>query len=199
MKKTILALSLISLAACQNQKKDEASTTVVKQAVAKNATANPDETVKSFLSWYQKNSKSLNKFVTVGGGGLSPNNDPVNYYVNMPQVDEEISFLKNSQLFSDQYLSDFKKKYELGQDYFRKNPQNDGPPYGFDYDQFFLTQDDFSSDLDNLKQIEFKTVSADAKTAEVDFGLPSCGMNYKYLLTKNGDKWQIDKIESVTQ
>ncbi|AQY20976.1 hypothetical protein [Riemerella anatipestifer] len=154
------------------------------------------ETIKSFLYWYKKNQEKLYQFNTIKGGAFSQNNEQIGYYVDFDEVKKEINFLKESDLFSQNFLKEYEMTYNEGSQNFKKNPQNDGPPFGFDYDYFFLTQDDYEADLKQIEKINFKLNEVNEKLSFVSFNLKNCGMTYKYTLIKS-NKWQIDKIENV--
>ncbi|AZA83431.1 hypothetical protein C1637_21100 [Chryseobacterium lactis] len=156
------------------------------------------ETVKKFLSWYRDNENHIYSFNTVKGGSQGENEVPANYYIDFNQVEKELEFLKNSGFFSEKFLADYKNRYTEGNEYFRQNPANDGPPVNFDYNYFFLTQEDYESDLKNIDGIKFDVKSVTAKLCYVEFYLKNCGMTLRYTLTKR-EQWQIDSIENISK
>ncbi|MCS4302813.1 hypothetical protein [Chryseobacterium sp. BIGb0232] len=157
------------------------------------------EKVKSFLKWYRDNEDNLYSFNTIKGGPQGENETQVNYYVDFNQAEKELTFLKSSGLFSQKFLSVYKQNYVQGEEYFKKNPTDDGPPHGFDYDYFFRTQDDYQSDLQNIEAIQFTVQQISPEQYVVKFHLKNCGMTFQYTLTKgNGDQWLIDSIENIS-
>ncbi|AZA76365.1 hypothetical protein EG347_01895 [Chryseobacterium sp. G0186] len=155
------------------------------------------ETVKTFLKWYKENEDKIYSFNGIQGGALKETDPVINYYVDFDEVKKEMKFLESSALFSQEFLSDYQKRYVEGNEYFKKNPANDGPPFGFDYDYFFMTQDDYQSDLKNIDAIEFTVKPINEQSCYVEFHLKNCGMTYRYTLTKNG-KWKIDSIKNIS-
>lgn len=155
------------------------------------------ETVKSFLKWYRDNEEKLYNFNTIKGGILEQNETPANYYVDFDAVEKEIRFMESSNLFSQKFLSDYKQNYVKGDEHFKKDPANDGPPFGFDYDYFFKTQEDYQSDLKNIENITFTVKKINDQQYFVEFHLKNCGMTYQYTLSKK-DQWQIDSIENIS-
>lgn len=155
------------------------------------------ETVKSFLKWYRDNEEKLYSFNTIKGGISEQNENPANYYVDFDAVEQEIQLIKSSNLFSQKFLSEYKQNYVQGDEHFKKDPVNDGPPFGFDYDYFFKTQEDYQSDLKNIDSIKFTVKSISDQECTVEFHLKNCGMTYKYTLSKK-DHWQIDSIKNIS-
>ncbi len=154
------------------------------------------KTVKNFLNWYKNNQDILYQFNTIKGGILSENEEAKNYYVDFIQVDKEVKFLSDSKLFTQNFLNQYRQKYVEGDEHFKQNPENDGPPFGFDYDYFFMTQDDHESDLKNIDKVKFSSVSENDSIKLVKFHLENCGMTYQYTLKKENGHWKIDKIEN---
>lgn len=155
------------------------------------------ETIKSFLKWYRDNEEKLYNFNTIKGGILEENEAPENYYVDFDAVEKEIRFMEKSNLFSQKFLSDYKQNYVKGDEHFKKDPANDGAPFGFDYDYFFKTQEDYQSDLKNIESIKFTVKKINDQQCFVEFHLKNCGMTYRYTLSKK-NQWQIDSIENIS-
>lgn len=120
-----------------------------------------------------------------------------NYFVNFEEVEKYITELKKGGFLSDSFLQREKQTFIDGEKYFKQNPENDTPPFGFDYDHFFLTQEDFEEDLTNIDKVKYKIYQLDKFNSEVNFYLPNCGINYKYSLKMINSKWFIEKIESI--
>lgn len=154
------------------------------------------QTVKNFLNWYKTNQDKLYQFQSIKGGILSENEDAENYYVDFKQVDKEVKFLSNSKLFTQNFLNQYRQKYVESDEHFKQDPENDGPPFGFDYDYFFMTQDDYESDLNNIDKVEFSSISENDFSKYVKFHLENCGMTYRYTLKNKDGHWKIDKIEN---
>ena len=153
------------------------------------------DTVKSFLYWFKNNEKQLDQFTCINGGPFSTGTAKTSFYVDFNEVKKEVELLKSSNLFTEQFIQNYELRYKKGSEYFKKHPQFDGPPENFDYEYFFLTQDDYSPDLEAIEKIRFSTKIIDEHTVKVFFHLENCGMNLKHTLIKN-TQWQIDKIEN---
>ncbi|UHO40436.1 DUF3828 domain-containing protein [Chryseobacterium capnotolerans] len=157
------------------------------------------ETVKSFMIWYRDNEDNLSHFNTIKGGPQE-NDPPTDYSINFDQVDKEIAFMKSSHFLSEKFLAAYRQNYVEGDEYFKKNPANDGPPHGFDYDYFFKTQDDYQSDVRDIEAVKFTVKQISSQLSYVQFHLKNSGMTYQYILSKNKDhQWQIDSIENISK
>ncbi len=190
-----------------NCKKEDTSkslplSTSVKQDITespeqKKQDKSPIETVKKFLFWYEANEEKIDRFNTIKGGGMGKTEDTDNYYVDFDEVEKELKLLKETNLFSSKFLKVYKNRYADGNEYFKQNPANDGPPVNFDYNYFFLTQEDFQSDLKNIDHIKFTVKPLSDQLCYVEFHLERCGMMLRYVLTKK-DQWMIDSIENIS-
>ena len=195
----LLFSCLIFLSSYRNSSEKEIRKTIdVKQNLnflnSKNENTKENESIinsiKLFLNWYRINETQLYKFDCIKGG-----KPKMNYYVDFNEVKKELIFLKKSEIFSSVFIENYQKRYEIGNEYFKVHPQKDGPPHGFEYDYFFLTQEDFHDDLTQIDNIKFKVIKIINDKCQVTFNLENCGMKYKYSLTKS-KTWQIDKIEN---
>lgn len=186
----------------ENSTNQPTTQTIVKQQNTEPSIQKPQdhsqiETVKTFMKWYKKNEDKIYSFNCIKGGTFSETDPVTNYYVDFDEVEKEMKFLESSELFTQEFLSAYQKRYIEGNEYFKKNPANDGPPFGFDYDYFFMTQDDYQSDLKNIDSIEFTVKPINEQLCRVEFHLKNCGMTYSYTLTKS-DKWKIDSIKNIS-
>lgn len=203
MPRKILLLSAISLLSIHCKKEKASQHPMVRDSIQQPKTEvlnqkeddhSQIETVKTFLKWYRDNEEKIYGFNSIKGGSQAEDKSPVNYHVDFNEVEKEMKFLKDSGLFSQNFLSTYRQRYVEGDEYFKQNPENDGPPHNFDYDYFFRTQDDYQSDLKNIDDISFILKPINAQKCQVEFHLKNSGMTYKYTLTKT-DHWQIDVIE----
>lgn len=200
-----LLFSILFLQSCQNKENKplDNNSTIKVDSINKepknNAINNKEEVelVKNFMKWYIKNLDTLYKFNTIEGGMNGEENEKAeNYFVNFSEVEKYIAELKKSGFLTDDFLKNERQIFVEGDEYFKKNPENDGPPYGFDYDRFFYTQETFEEDLPNIDKTKYVVNQKDEFNSEVKFYLPICGINYKYSLKKINTKWFIEKIES---
>ncbi|WP_162926131.1 hypothetical protein [Chryseobacterium aurantiacum] len=205
LRKTLL-LSTVLMVFTHCKKEDAIKKSVVQDSIKPQNTAvsiqkvqdnSPAETVKTFLKWYKENENKIYSFNSIKGGPQNENDAPSNYSIDFDEVDKEIKFLESSDLFSQQFLSVYKKRYVDGNEYFKQNPANDGPPFGFDYDYFFMTQDDYQSDLENIDSIPFTVKPINEQSCNIEFHLKNCGMTYRYTLVKK-DKWKIESIKNIS-
>lgn len=205
LKKTLLlSATLTLLVSC---KKEEISQKPLSQdTIQQNNTKiqtpeiqekSPVETVKTFFQWYRDHEDQLDAFDTVKGGIVADTDDAANYFIDFKEVEKEIKFLSNTGFFSPGFISTYKKRYTDGDEYFRQNPANDGPPANFDYNYFFLTQEDYQSDLKNMDSIQFTVKPVNDQLCYVECYLKHCGMKLKYTLIKK-DQWMIDAIQNIS-
>lgn len=205
IKTSCLLFLILLLQSCHNKDKSQLdyNPVVKSEFVNKIAGTNPVDNkeqvalVKNFMKWYINNLDTLYKFNTIEGGMSGKENEEAeNYFVNFSEVEKYIAELKRSCFLTDNFLKNEKQTFVEGDQYFKKNQENDGPPHGFDYDRFFYTQETFEEDLPNIDKAKYDVTQKDELNSEVKFYLPICGINYKYSLKKINTKWFIDKIES---
>lgn len=170
----------------------------IPKSVDENQKQAPEKVVKDFLSWYVNNFEEVYHFDTIKGGSMDTSKTPSNYYVDFKVVDEYVNYLKKTGFFTDDFLNEYRNIFVEGDKRFKKDPQNDGPPDGFDFDYFMMTQEDFTQDLQNVNQLKFDSKKIDDQTSSVIFEFKNSGMKYKYKLKSIDGKWQIDKIENIS-
>ncbi|MFD1603326.1 hypothetical protein ACFSC2_11310, partial [Flavobacterium artemisiae] len=194
--------SILFLQSCQNKNQSKSSPVAKVDSGKKPEISNDSNEqitlVKDFMKWYIKNMDMLSKFDAIGGGpaDAKENEEAENYYVDFKEAEKYISELKKSGFLTDNLLKNEEKLFLEADQYYKENPENDGPPYGFDYDHFFLTQEAFEEDLLNIDKSKYVVNQKDEFNSEVKFVLPISG-GYKYSLKKIGSKWFIEKIESA--
>ncbi|KAF2336013.1 hypothetical protein [Flavobacterium ginsenosidimutans] len=206
MKRKVIYIlfSILFLQSCQNKEKSQQKSNSIdkvdsgKKTDLSNDSNEQIKLVKNFMKWYIKNMDMLGKFDVIGGGPMDvkENEEAENYYVDFKEAEKYISELKKSGFLTDNILKNEETSFLEADKYYKENPENDGPPYGFDYDHFFLTQEAFEEDLLNIDKIKYAINQKDDFNSEVTFVLPISG-KYKYSLKKINEKWFIDKIESV--
>lgn len=167
----------------------------------KSAPPNAENTVRNFIAWYNNNWKHLEEFET---GTLNfPSDSIINeedmppYSINFKGVDTYLDHLRKTGFFSEKYLTRLKADFKEAEKNFKKYPQTDGLPEGFQMDRFFLTQDDFLDDVKNPDAIQFTNEKSTKTSTTIKAFLPACQMTLYYTLSKKtGDRWQIDKINT---
>ncbi len=158
----------------------------------------PVAVTKSFLAWYRDHMTQLNQIETIRGG-IDPDGGPGegNYHVDFKAVDQYIQLLRNSGCLSERILQRERKTFEEGEKHFVAEPANDGPPYGFEYDHFFMTQEAFEDDLADVDTIDFTVRPMGEGNTHVTFYLPLTGIRYAYHLRRIDTVWLIDNITRV--
>jgi len=196
MKETILLISLTLLIACQSKSKSENAESKSKQATQKEnfETKESLQTVISFLKWYKANYKDVNRYELVNY--KESLHDSTKYYsVNFAETDKYLEKLKSSKLLSNEYLETWKSCFIKYEQNFQENPQNDGPPEGFDYDLVILTQEPEET-LSSIEKPIVINVTESSEKATVNLNIY---MKLSFKLSKIDGKWLIDKIEHYTE
>lgn len=143
--------------------------------------------IKGFFTWYKSNYSKANDYRLVG------TDDNGYYFVDKKVCEKYLRLLKSSKFLSDNYLSAWRKYFEERTQNFKNNPQNEGPPEGFDYDLVTSTQE---PDLvyDAVDRLNFKIVEiADKKAVVQMIG----EWTFSIKLSKVRGKWLIDEIEII--
>lgn len=144
----------------------------------------PLQTVKDFLQWYGTNYQEANSF------GLVNQGDSVFYSVNFEEAEKYLAYLKSSGFVSDEYLSVFRKKFAEAQINFEKEPVNEGPPLGFDYDIVLFTQEpELVIEKADNPVITFSSIRDNEATIGLDLE-----MKLEFELTLIDGVWKIDRI-----
>lgn len=144
----------------------------------------PLQTVKDFLRWYGTHYKEANSFNLVNQG------DSVFYAVNFGETEKYLGYLKSSGFVSDEYLNSFRKQFAESQLAFEKDPMNEGPPFGFDYDLVLWTQEpELVIEKGKNPAVIFSSVRDD----EASLGL-DVYMKLQFELSKENGVWKINRI-----
>lgn len=144
----------------------------------------PLQTVKDFLSWYGTNYREANSFELVNQG------DSVFYSVNFEETEKFLAYLKSSGFVSDAYLDVFRKKFAEAQINFDKDPINEGPPMGFDYDIVLWTQEpDLVIEKGKNPSVIFSSIRDGQASLALDVY-----MKLQFELSKKNGSWKIDRI-----
>ena len=152
----------------------------------------PAKTVVDFLDWYRHSAYyHSNAFVNNVGQEYS---DSAKFYsVNFTETEKYLDTLKATGWISEKYIAQWRQYFADCQKEFDKNPQNDGPAYGFDADLIMLSQE-YDEDLDHLEKCRVAglIVTGAKATVVIEF---YTGRRMKYLLSMNNGIWQIDDID----
>ncbi|HEU5292996.1 MAG TPA: hypothetical protein VFU05_20265 [Cyclobacteriaceae bacterium] len=145
----------------------------------------PLQTVKNFIIWYGTNYQEANSF------GLVNQGDSAFYSVNFEETEKYLAYLKSSGFVSDEFLSGFRKKFSEAQINFEKDPMNEGPPLGFDYDIVLHTQEpDLVIEKAKNPTIIFSSIRDNEATISLDVE-----MKLEFKLTLIDGNWKINRID----
>ncbi|MBB4807198.1 hypothetical protein HNP38_002502 [Chryseobacterium defluvii] len=171
------------------------------RAIAQNPEQRAIQTVRTFVKWYGTNWEKMEDFESKTINADRPfelkegeENPP--YSINFKEAEKYIKSLSETGFFSEKYLGTLRGWFKEADRNFKANPQNEGPPQGFQSDRFFLTQDNFLEDIKNIDKIKITATLLKNNKADVRMYFPYCNMTYHYRLSsdKNG-KWKIDSIK----
>lgn len=192
MRQYIIIFILTILTACSNEKQNDNSNTTEKvQADSFSLEQQPAKTVIDFLKWYRDNQDIQSGLVNNASGDIY---DSTKFYsVNFEATKIYLLKLKSTGFISDLYIDKWKKYFEKCDSAFARNPENDGPPAGFEYDFIMLSQE-YDEDLKNVEKTKIISNVISGNNAAVKLYFPS-GSSLNYKLTKRSDKWAIDDIK----
>lgn len=163
---------------------NETDTASVANTIVKNDSVSAVEAIHGFLNWYKEELIPLSRINLV---------DQVpgkNYSVNLDSCRKFISELEESGNFTPGYLAEKMKRFEEKKKELEADPQTEGPPYGFEFDQVMLVQD-IDSELDSLPSFKVVQASVNTDTALVDFTLY---YEYEFMLLKENGNWLVNRI-----
>ncbi|MBK8517209.1 MAG: hypothetical protein IPL55_13285 [Saprospiraceae bacterium] len=144
------------------------------------------KSIKGFLLWYKSNYNKANSV------GFTKSDKKGNYVVDMVACNKYLAILKSSTFISERYLTEWRKYFESKSQAFIDNPQNEGPPEGFDFDLVLLNQEP-DLILNNVKNLKFKVKEMHKTTAIVEV---MGEFTYNFEMRKINGKWMIDYIGS---
>lgn len=188
--KSILGIGALCLVlwSCQSKNPSSKAASANDESTELESAANA---VVAFLTWYRDNYDSAGMMNLVKG---NPPEDPnSNYAVDFPATEVYLGKLKASGYISDQYVNTWRTYFIKCDEEFKAEPQNDGPPSGFDYD-FVMNSQDFEDDFKNIEKTRLDHGSILDNKATVFMELPMSGQ-LRYELTKTDGKWLIDEIK----
>lgn len=141
------------------------------------------KTVKGFLHWYKKNYTKSNSF------GFTYQDRNGYFQVSTTQGLEYLKFLKSSGFISQKYVDVWLKYFMDKAQYLKENPQNEGPPEGFEFDLVLITQEPELV----FKEIEKMTFTVTEKKGDKAI-LQINVLGYNIDLVKESGKWMIEYI-----
>tara|TARA_R110000868_G_scaffold173512_2_gene409651 strand:- start:1188 stop:1811 length:624 start_codon:yes stop_codon:yes gene_type:complete len=199
-KRTVLIIFSLCILSCGKTKNTESETTELseKSIDSIKVESNDNEIlaikIKEFINWYGKNQTKLSKIELVNNSRNEINDTTKFYSVNFENTEKYLAEFKKSGLFSEKYIESQRKYFKNCESDFKAEPENDGPPSGFDYDIVMKSQDFEIEEL--IRDLKVKNLIVTEKTAKLtaDFGI-----YYKLNLTlsKENEVWKIDDIVNV--
>lgn len=199
MKKPVLMFTLLVMMSCQTNTpvSSTGATNDVPGTSGGNAgeeslNKEPVKTVVEFLRWYKRDHGSVDQMHLVQHAGVDYDSTKF-YAVNFVGTENYLAQVKSSGYVSEKYLNTWRAYFKEQEDFMIKNPQNDGPPYGFEYDLVLMTQevDQAMDAIDNIKVTDVNE-SGDSAVVKVDI-MTKLG----FTLTKANGKWLIDDISNI--
>jgi hypothetical protein len=197
IKKIALILLATFILSCGKTKKAESKTSEMSEIdidsiKTKNIQSeNLTNKIKEFINWYGKNQPKLSKIELVNNSQNEIIDSTKFYSVNFENTEKYLTEFKKSGLFSEKYIESQRKYFKDCESNFIAEPQNDGPPSGFDYDIVMKSQDFEMSEL--IQDLKIKNLSISEKTAKLTAFF---GVYYKlnFTLSKENEVWKIDDI-----
>jgi hypothetical protein len=116
----------------------------ISPAIAQSQNQEPARTVVNFLEWYRIQQGRLNEIPMVNKVGRQ--NEPINYSVNFKQTERYLLELKRSGFISDRYIRGLRTYFKECDKNLKKNPIDDGPPDGFEFDLVMWSNSDYEED-----------------------------------------------------
>ncbi|MBK9270350.1 MAG: hypothetical protein IPM48_02040 [Saprospiraceae bacterium] len=138
--------------------------------------------VRNFLKWYAQNYKKASSFQLVDQSG--------NYTVKMDQCMAFLDFLKSSEMVSDTFLESWKEYFIEWQQRYQINPQDEGPPEGFDHDLVLLSQEP-ELIFQAIDSLELSIIELQENRSLVRI---RGNWNYLIALSRENELWKMDAI-----
>jgi hypothetical protein len=154
----------------------------------------PAKTVTSFLKWYKENVERLNKINMVLNYSDAMSTNGKSYSVDFKSTEKYLTELKKSTFIGPKYIEKLRKYFLKCEEDFKKTPQKEGIPKGFESDLVIISQD-YEDDLANLDKVEIVSEyirSNNTSTVQLKFREGSA-INYE--LGKENNKWIIQNME----
>lgn len=160
----------------------------------KPADLKPAKTVTTFLKWYKENMERLNKIPMVlnYANGASTNGKP--YLVDFKGTEKWLTEIKKSTFIGPKFIDKWRKYFVKCDENFKKTPQKEGPPAGFEFDFIMLSQD-FDKALNNVDKARIISEyirTNNTATVQMKFA-DSTAINYEF--GKENNKWIIQNME----
>lgn len=145
------------------------------------------KSIQSFLYWYKDSYIKLYEYrlTKVDASG--------NYQVDIKACDQYLATLKSTGYISSEYVRLWKQYFDSQVEKFKMNPQNEGPPEGFDLDLVLHTQEP-EEVLNYINKLKYRVKELNKTMALVEVDTIWPNWTYNFELTKKNNKWYIDYI-----
>jgi hypothetical protein len=151
------------------------------------------KTIINFLNWYRNYSSQDHDYVTVNNYGEGYNTN--NYYsVNYSGTERYLNDLKNSGFISEKYINQWREYFKKCELNFKKNPQNDGPPEGLDFD-FIMWSQDYEEEFKTIDKLVVVNFKKENKQCYLKVIFP-VGSKLEFYMSKTNNGWIIDDIKN---
>jgi len=153
-----------------------------------------ENVVINFLKWYRDNYKNIDKINLVNNSEHAIYDSTKFYSVNFEATEKYLSIFKKSGYISDKYIDQWRQYFKKCEEKFKRDPENDGPPSGFDFDLVMWSQD-YDEDLADLNKVNLSIQKLSNYQCNVIAAFES-GMKLRYSLTQVNRRWLIDDIQN---
>ncbi len=143
--------------------------------------------IRGFLAWYKSNYLRLYEYL------LTYSDSNKNYRVNKINSEKYLKEIQSTGFVSKEFIRLWREYINSQDEKFKMNPQNEGPPEGFDFDLMLNTQEP-EEVLNKIPQIEYKLIEVKNNTSIVHADTKMKDWIYVIELIKIRDKWYIDYI-----
>jgi len=150
----------------------------------------PVKSTINFLGWYQSkydNVLSINLINSVQG------DTTVYYTLNNDSTNKYLDLFEEGGFVTDQFLNGWRTKFLEMENHLNEDPQNDGPPFGLEYDWVLLTQE-LEETFIALKDPKVIRVRQNGRHAFVDLNIM---MQLRFNMVFIEDRWLVNGIENL--
>lgn len=164
----------------------------VLRGLSRNERESPVTFLRLFFKWYKTKFDYLDHQIHPVDVGIHDNSP---YKINFKETEKYLATLRSSGFFSDNYINRYRDHFNKIELTLKKTKQNDGPVDGLDFDPIVHSQEP-EAILEDLNKIQLSILKSEGNKVTVKVKTQfDVDTNSLYYITKNGDKYQIDKID----
>ncbi len=143
-----------------------------------------------FIKWYRDHYDTVRniRFTGLDAHG--------NYQVNISECNKYLDHLLSSGFLSKEYQKAWSKYFESQVENFKQNPQNEGPPEGFDFDLVFMTQEP-EIVWNSVDKLTFKIHTNEEQKMVASVVSNASELDYEFEMGKENGVWKIDYIATM--